>query len=70
MENKGQVRKMKENQWKTQGKASQTERQKKYQNKTKKIPKKIQAPSKLSSCPDQYRGIGRYQLQLQAKMLQ
>ena len=29
MENKGQVRKMKENQWKTQGKASQTEKQKK-----------------------------------------
>ena len=26
MENKGQVRKMKENQWKTQGKASQTEK--------------------------------------------
>ena len=39
MENKGQVRKMKENQWKTQGKASQTGKQ-------KKIPKKHEKKSK------------------------
>ena len=41
-ENKGQVRKMKENQWKTQGKASQTEKQ-------KKIPKKEKSPQKNPS---------------------
>ena len=41
MENKGQVRKMKENQWKTQGKASQTGKQKKFPKKNKKnSPKK------------------------------
>ena len=44
MKNKGQVRKMKENQWKTQGKASQTEKQQKSQNKTKTIPKKNPSP--------------------------
>ena len=44
MENKGQVRKMKENQWKTQGKASQTGKQKKFPKKNKKNPQKNPSP--------------------------